>query len=113
MTDHETLISFLIALIVSVNKKSVSNLFFNAALIYHILTDFINALPGNSSVNTVQHATIKRLFSTSSAPRSVLVTDQRTRSLTRGTCFLCDLRQAVVELHGIASQTIKLFIVAV
>jgi hypothetical protein len=24
----------------------------------HIVTDLINALPGNSSVNTVQHATI-------------------------------------------------------
>jgi hypothetical protein len=33
-----------------------------------IVTDLINALPGNSSVNTVQHATIdKAMFSISSA----------------------------------------------
>jgi hypothetical protein len=37
----------------------------------------INALLGNSSVNTVQHATIdEAVFSMSSAPRLVLVTDQ-------------------------------------
>jgi hypothetical protein len=35
------------------------------------VTGFINALPGNSSVNTVQHATIdEAVFSTSSAPSS-------------------------------------------
>jgi hypothetical protein len=27
-------------------------------VINNIITDFINALPGNSSVNTVQHATV-------------------------------------------------------
>jgi hypothetical protein len=27
-------------------------------IIYSIVTDLINALPGNSSVNTVQHATV-------------------------------------------------------
>jgi hypothetical protein len=26
-------------------------------MLLHIVTDLINALPGNSSVNTVQHAT--------------------------------------------------------
>jgi hypothetical protein len=37
----------------------------------HIVTDLMNALPGNSSVNTVQHATIdEALFSMSSAPSS-------------------------------------------
>jgi WD40 repeat protein len=36
-----------------------------------ILTVFINALPGNSSVNTVQNSTIdEAVFSMSSAPRS-------------------------------------------
>jgi hypothetical protein len=41
------------------------------------VTDLINALPGNSSVNTVQHATIdEAVFSMLSAPRPVLVTDQ-------------------------------------
>jgi hypothetical protein len=36
-----------------------------------IVTDLINALPGNSSVNTVQHATIdEAVFSMSSAPSS-------------------------------------------
>jgi hypothetical protein len=28
-------------------------------LLHYIVTDLINALPGNSSVNTVQHATIE------------------------------------------------------
>jgi hypothetical protein len=41
------------------------------------LSALINALPGNSSVNTVQHVTIdEAVFSMSSAPRPVLVTDQ-------------------------------------
>jgi hypothetical protein len=35
----------------------------------HIVTDLINALPGNSSANTVQHAMIdEAVFSMSSAP---------------------------------------------
>jgi hypothetical protein len=42
-----------------------------------IVTDLIITLPGNSSVNTVQHATIdEAVFSMSSTPRSVLVLDQ-------------------------------------
>jgi hypothetical protein len=37
----------------------------------HTVTDLINALPGNSSVNTAQHATIdEAVFSMSSAPSS-------------------------------------------
>jgi hypothetical protein len=37
----------------------------------HIVTDMINALLGNNSVNTVQHATIdEAVFSMSSAPSS-------------------------------------------
>jgi hypothetical protein len=37
----------------------------------HIVTDFINAFPGNSSVNTVQHATVDdAVFSVSFAPSS-------------------------------------------
>jgi hypothetical protein len=37
----------------------------------YIVTDLINALPGNSSVNTVQHATIDEgVFSMSSEPCS-------------------------------------------
>jgi hypothetical protein len=40
-------------------------------LIYYNITDLINALPGNSSINTVQHATIdEAVFSMSSAPSS-------------------------------------------
>jgi hypothetical protein len=40
-------------------------------VIYNIVTDFINALPGNSSVNTVEQATIdEAVFSMSSAPSS-------------------------------------------
>jgi hypothetical protein len=35
---------------------------------YNIVTDLMNVLPGNSSVNTVQHATIdEAMFSMSSA----------------------------------------------
>jgi hypothetical protein len=33
-------------------------------LTLHIVTDFINALPGNSSVNTIQHATIDEVGTT-------------------------------------------------
>jgi hypothetical protein len=33
--------------------------FLNFFLLFHIVTDFTNALPGNSSVNTVQHATME------------------------------------------------------
>jgi hypothetical protein len=40
----------------------------------HIITDLINALPGNSSVNTVQHATIEEaVFSMSSTPNNGVV----------------------------------------
>jgi hypothetical protein len=39
----------------------------------HIVTDLINALPGNNSVNTVQHITEDEdVFSVPSAPRPVL-----------------------------------------
>jgi hypothetical protein len=59
--------------------------------IEHIVTDFI------SSVNTVQQATIdEAVFSTSSAPCSVLVTDQEL-CLTCDTCFLCGMRHATVD----------------
>jgi hypothetical protein len=41
-----------------------------------IATDMINALPGNSSVNTVQHATIdEAVFSMPSAPSSGVTTE--------------------------------------
>jgi hypothetical protein len=30
----------------------------NYTVLYYTITDLINALPGNSSLNTVQHATI-------------------------------------------------------
>jgi hypothetical protein len=63
-----------------------------------IVTDLSNALPGNSSVNKVQHATIHEVvFSMSSASHPVLLTDQSTRSLTSDTCFLCGLRHAAIE----------------
>jgi hypothetical protein len=53
------------------------------------VTDLINALPGNSSVNTVKHATIdEAVFSMLSASRSSLLTDQSTRSLTRNVLSL-------------------------
>jgi hypothetical protein len=43
----------------------------------NIVTDLINALQSNSSVNMVQHATIDEVvFSVSSAPSPVLVTDK-------------------------------------
>jgi hypothetical protein len=63
-----------------------------------IVTDLINALPSNSSVNKVQHATINEVtFSMSSDPRPVLLTDQSTRSLTGDTSFLCGLRHVTIE----------------
>jgi hypothetical protein len=47
---------------------------------YYIVTDLINALPGNSSVNTAQHATIDEVvFSMSSEPsnsRNGILCDQ-------------------------------------
>jgi hypothetical protein len=43
----------------------------------NIVTDLINTLPGNISVNTVQYATLdEAVFFMSSAPRPVLLTDQ-------------------------------------
>jgi hypothetical protein len=45
-----------------------------------------------------QHARIEEVvLSMSSAPRLVLVTDQWTCSLTCDTCFLCDLRNLIIE----------------
>jgi hypothetical protein len=42
-----------------------------------IVTDLMNDVPGNSSVNTVRHTTLdEAVFSMYSAPRPVLVTDQ-------------------------------------
>jgi hypothetical protein len=62
----------------------------------HTVTDFINALPGNSSVKTVQHATIDEVvFSMSSAPsnsRNGVLCDQLlgyATVLTIKLCFLC------------------------
>jgi hypothetical protein len=64
----------------------------------YIVTDLMNALPGNSSVNTVQQATIdEAVFSMSSATRPVLQTDKSTRSLTGDTCFLCGAHHAKIE----------------
>jgi hypothetical protein len=64
---------------------------------WRTITDLINALPGNSYVNTVQHATIdEAVFSMLSSSRPMLITDQWTRSLTRDTCFLCSLRHAKI-----------------
>jgi hypothetical protein len=55
-------------------KRSFENLGIDGD---NIVKDLINALPGNSSVYTVQYATIDETgFPTSSAPRPVLVTDQ-------------------------------------
>jgi hypothetical protein len=64
----------------------------------HIVKDSINALPGKSSVNTVQQETIDRaVFSMPSAPRPALLMDKLTRSLTRDTCILCGLRRATIK----------------
>jgi hypothetical protein len=64
----------------------------------NIVTDLINVLPGDTSVNTVQHATIdEAVFSMSSAPRPVLLRDKSTRSLTCGMCSLCGLRHSTIE----------------
>jgi hypothetical protein len=58
----------------------------------------IKVLPGNSSEDTVQHATIDETVSSlSSAPRPALVTGQWTHSLTCDTHFLCGLRYAIIE----------------
>jgi hypothetical protein len=70
-----------------------------------VVTDLINALPGNSSVNTVKHATIDEdVFSMLSAPRSSLLTDQSTRSLTRNVFSLWSVprkhRSAVFSVRG-------------
>jgi hypothetical protein len=55
-------------------------------------------LPGNISLNMVQHATIdKAVFFMSTAPPPMLLTDQSSLSLTRGTCFLFSLRRATTE----------------
>jgi hypothetical protein len=44
---------------------------FSGVKLYYTVTDLINALPGNSSVNTVQHATTdEAVFSISSAQSS-------------------------------------------
>jgi hypothetical protein len=73
-------------------------LYLEMSLIFvDIVTDLINALPGNRSVNKVQHAKIdEAVFSMSSTPRPLLFTDQLTRSLIRDTCFLCGLRHATI-----------------
>jgi hypothetical protein len=55
-------------------ENNVDNLM--AYVTINIVTDLINALPGNSSVNMVQHATIDdAVFSMSSARCPVLVAD--------------------------------------
>jgi hypothetical protein len=62
----------------------------------NIITDLINALPGNNYVNTVQHPTIdEAVFSISSAPsnsRNRVLSDQLigyARVLTIELCFPC------------------------
>jgi hypothetical protein len=70
-----------------------------------IQADCNGFVPGNSSVNTVQHATIhEAVFSMSSALCPVLVTDQWTRSLTRDTFSVwsapCNNRGAVFSVRG-------------
>jgi hypothetical protein len=72
------------------------------------VTDFINALPGNSFVNTIQHATIdEAVFSVSSAPLPLLVTDQGTRSLTRDTCFLWRPCRRIIVSSRITEKTVQ------
>jgi hypothetical protein len=58
--------------IVSLNKFEENALQVNE----DIVADFINALPGNSSVNTVQHTTIDEILFSMSVPRPTLLTDQ-------------------------------------
>jgi hypothetical protein len=69
----------------------------------NILTAFINALPGNSSVNTVQYTTIEEaVFTMSSAPsngRNAVLSDQflgYAKVLTIELCFLCGLSRGYV-----------------
>jgi hypothetical protein len=45
-------VSYINQFALEINRKS-------RARCYYTVTDFINALPGNSSVNKVQHATIE------------------------------------------------------
>jgi hypothetical protein len=65
--------------------------------IINIVTGLINALPGNSSGNTVQHTIDEAVFSMLFAPHPVLLMDRSTCSLTRDMCFLCGLRHATIE----------------
>jgi hypothetical protein len=104
---RENLISksvpFNLAFLNCVNVRSVQK---------YIVMDLINAVPGNSSVNTVQHATLdEAVFSVSSAPRPVLITDQLTRSLTHDVFFLwsapCNNRGAVFSVRGPCREDIR------
>jgi hypothetical protein len=53
------------------------------SLWFHIVTDLINALPGNSSVNTVRHATIEKAVFSMPA-----VTSRSGGWWSRDVCFL-------------------------
>jgi hypothetical protein len=63
-------------------SQSLYRLSYSGSYIY-IVTDLINALPGNSSVNTVQHATIQVAVSSVSA-----VTSRSGGWGSRDMCFL-------------------------
>jgi hypothetical protein len=44
---------------VQCNYSSITDALFHNLQSQYIVTDLVNALPGNSSVNTAQHATIE------------------------------------------------------
>jgi hypothetical protein len=77
----------------------------------NIVTDLINALSGNSFVNTVQYATIdETVFYMSSAPRPVLLTDPSTISLVEAGSNTSTVTLRVVggdEKGSLKSETIK------
>jgi hypothetical protein len=75
---------------------------------YHTLKYLINSLPGNGSVNSVQHATVdEAVFSMSSAPHPVLVTDRCIRSLTRDTCFLWGPCRRIIRGSRITKKAVQ------
>jgi hypothetical protein len=76
------------------------------------VTYLIDALPGNSPVNTVQHASIdESLFSMSSAPRPVLLMVKSTCSdmwhVFSGWSVPCNNREAVFSAHSPCPEDIR------
>jgi hypothetical protein len=64
-----------------------------------IVTDWISALPGKGSVNTIQHATIYEVVFSMS--------DQSTRSLTRDPCFLWGPCRRIIRGSGTTENSLQ------